>query len=204
MKSSARRFLAVASLGALVAGVGSSAGCAFGNRNVNLVYEDVVSANDSYKGKVSLDDFDDDIEKDKHGRAVIGCVRNGYGMRTAKVLADNSPGEWLRDALAKELRNSGYQIADDSRVEIDGKLVNLFTDMFLAYDSKVSFRVTITDDRKEVYDNVFHGSGKATAWFATSDEYKNISNEALRDAMRKAIPEIKVQLERLKGKNETQ
>lgn len=48
------------------------------------------------------------------GRAkhLIGCVRNGLGMRTADVFALDEPATWLRETIERELANQGATLAE--------------------------------------------------------------------------------------------
>ncbi len=174
-------------------------GCAFGTRSVNVAYEDCVSSPSAttIERAVSVGEFNHTLELDKKERPIIGCVRNGYGMRTAKVVASNNPSEWVKEAFAKELRTMGYQVSNESDIRLNGTVVNLYTDMYLNYDSKLSLRVRVNQGERVHYDKIYEGNAKKIAWFVTPKEYGDVSNKALQDVMKKALPEIARTLDKL-------
>lgn len=49
-------------------------------------------------------------ERNVDGRIIIGTVRNGFGAKTANVLAQSDPRTWIADALIAELELAGYDI----------------------------------------------------------------------------------------------
>jgi hypothetical protein len=176
-------------------------GCAFGTRNVDLRY-DSYPIEAAAKGKVALGEVREGVQKNKQGKPKIGIVRNGYGWETAEVLANNSPAEWLREALGKELKNLGYEVVKDNSIVINGELTYLFTDISMAYQTNVSFKIAIERKGKRVYVDAFNGASRNEAWFATAQEYGKASTDALKNAMMSAMPKIKAELEKLAGEKD--
>lgn len=191
------RSLAVAGL---VAAASANSGCAFFDRNITLEYkESVCGSQEGYTPGLGfvLGDFDSRVELDKKGRAKVGCVRNGYGWKTAKVLAKNNPGEWLRGAITQELENIGYKQVEQDAPRIEGTLSHLYVDLFMNLNTQVSLILRVEDEGKTVYVDAFNGSASPLAWFASGEEYKKAANQGLQNALRTAIPRLAHKLEEL-------
>ncbi len=175
----------------------ASSGCAFFDRHLTLDYSPPPISSPQVKDvQVNVDIF-----SDENGE-VIGCVRNAYGWKTAKVKADNNLGEWLRDSLTIELRNYGCDIITEGDPRLRGTFKKLYTDLYMKYDTDLSFVVELWNNNEKVYLDNFDGNAKKTALFVTGDEYKKVSKMAMQDALRKATPKIIHQLELLKNKKE--
>lgn len=169
-------------------------GCAFGNRNLKLVYdkEAVTTPYElSKKVEASIGHFEN-----LHGNE-IGCVRNAYGWKTAKVLAKRDPGEWIKEALELELKRAGCTINPESRIKIDGQVNKLYTDVYMKYDSQVNFLIRIHQDGRIIYREAFTGNATSGAFWADAKEYGKASNNALEDALRNAVPKIITKLEEI-------
>lgn len=92
-------------------------GCAFGTRHVNLTYPpdnkaslgtataEATEAEGSGKPIlfVKFSDMRGDREK-------VGHVRNGFGMKTAKVVADNDVTQWVNQAILQQLKQVGFKV----------------------------------------------------------------------------------------------
>ncbi len=183
----------------LAASVTFNSGCAFGNRHVDLTYSSYAadSAKETVQhGEFSLGKFENQLETDKKGRQIIGCVRNGYGWKTAKVLAKNDAAEWLRGAIGKELESNGYREVEGGTPVIEGKLNRLYTDIHTNYNAEITFSINIENDNRTVFTDSFYGNATPHAWFATAKEYGKASEEALQSALRKAIPKISLEIDK--------
>jgi len=137
---------------------------------------------------------------DDKGRAIVGCVRNGYGWKTAKVLSTNSPAEWLRDAFSLELRKRGYEVyseeqGDKKTSKLEGEITYLYADILMNYHANVSFVMSIKKNEKVIYTDAFNGNAEPLAWFGTPAEYENALNESLERALSVAIPRLVSKLE---------
>lgn len=184
----------------LTASVTLNSGCAFGNREVDLKYDACVTSVDGERGKFSLGNFQSELETDKKGRQIIGCVRNGYGWKTAKVLAKGKSEKWLRDAIEKELECNGYIRVETDAPIIEGTLNRFYTDLYINYDSDVSFSLRINDNSGTIFADSFYGNASPLAWFVTPSEYEKASREALQSALRKAIPKISLEIDKANRK----
>ncbi|MBS3088991.1 hypothetical protein J4402_04415 [Candidatus Pacearchaeota archaeon] len=188
--------LALTGLAALMA---SSAGCAFGNRHCDLKYENPVTPQSpSQNYSLSFDKFDDRNEHDSKCRAIIGCVRNGYGFRTAEVKANNQLGDWFKDALSKELSQAGYNFSPNSPKTLEGTVIHLYTDVFFTYNTKINLRVKLKDKENILYDGTFEAESNPLALFASESEYANSSEQALQNAMREIVPKLTNELKKAK------
>lgn len=82
---------------AIVLMAAAFSGCAFGTRHVNLTYAPSLGAAPARApiyGPVAVARFEDArIERQGTG-ALLGKVRNGYGIPTASVVANQNPVLW--------------------------------------------------------------------------------------------------------------
>src|SRR4030095_6940091 len=68
---------------------------------------------------------------------LCGVQKSGYGDETATVYCEDDPARWISDALAAELRASGFTVlsaqesARDTAVTIEGALLKLFAEPVL-------------------------------------------------------------------------
>jgi hypothetical protein len=68
---------------------------------------------------------------------LCGVQKSGYGVETATVYCEDDPARWITDALAAELRASGFTVlsaqesARDTVVTIEGALLKLFAEPVL-------------------------------------------------------------------------
>jgi hypothetical protein len=82
----------------------TSFGCAFGTRNVTLNPMKTSLTLDASGQKASLEVTD---KRDPALKPVVGHVKNGYGMKTAQVVADKDVSLWVRDAIGRAKENGG-------------------------------------------------------------------------------------------------
>jgi hypothetical protein len=106
------------------------AGCAFGTRTAVLDYPGDGPWNAPAGAPlVRITEFDD-------GRAQtdVGDVRNGYGMRTARVVTTSDVAEWVTEAVATELGAKGFDVeteggSADPVLVVTGRVVEAYTTM---------------------------------------------------------------------------
>jgi hypothetical protein len=173
-----------------------SIGCAFGDRSVVLTYTPQAgTARTTDAGKVAVAAFDD-LRQDK---VVVGEVRNGYGLKTAKVVLNNQdPGGWVANAIASELQNAGYDVtkvaeptaAADVPV-IAGAISELYTKMYMSYRTTLQLSVVVTKAGVPIMNKQYTGQAKAGAAFVSTKEYETVMDQALQNALSQAIPDIK-------------
>lgn len=191
-------------------GVVLLAGCAFGTREATLVYPPAPDADaktapvkvakaEAREPKIQLLQFRDERTE----KAMVGTVRNGYGMRTADVIAKNSVTEWVTQALNLELQNRGFtvvtgapkDIAEAGTIVISGEVLNVFCDMYFSYTGQVSLVVKVSDSTGELYRRHYAGEGSAgLAWAATSESFGYSLSLALSSALSKFLNDLETKL----------
>jgi hypothetical protein len=83
--------------------------CAFVDQKVELPYSKTNASKASNAKPIMVaKPKDGDLPRGKGGRIVIGMVKNGFGMKTADVLSDNSVSDWVAAALKDELDQAGF------------------------------------------------------------------------------------------------
>jgi hypothetical protein len=87
-------------------------GCAFGTRHVNLTYAPSLGPTPvrppTYE-RVAVARFEDARSPKQGTGSLLGKVRNGYGMPTASVLANQDPVLWVNEGVARALIAQGLQ-----------------------------------------------------------------------------------------------
>lgn len=178
------------------------AGCAFGVRNATLLYPPkgdagaVPAAQASpapapAKGTIGLVTFVDQ----RSDKSVVGTMRNGFGMRTADVLANNSVTEWVTQAVKLELEKSGYAVtlgaAPAAGTVVSGEVLKVFCDMYMSYTGQVSLRVQLSRDGKDLLTRNYDGEGSAGIAFAgTAESFAESLSRALAAALKPFIAEL--------------
>jgi len=106
------------------------AGCAFGTRTAVLDYPGDGPWNAPAGAPlVLINEFDDGrVQTD------VGDVRNGYGMRTARVVTTSDVAEWVTEAVATELGAKGFDVeteggSADPVLVVTGRVVEAYTTM---------------------------------------------------------------------------
>ena len=205
MRTTALRFRTSAVLFVLVSL--TLAGCAFGTREVLLKYPPqsepgavptahAAPAPTPKKTEIVLAGFND-MRQDKR---LIGTVRNGFGMRTADVVATNNVPTWVTDAIKAELNNAGYKVilnATEAQLPtfLSGDIINIFCDAYFTYEGQVSLNVKVIKNGKDVVNKLFVGKGSAGMnWGATSDAYGQSLSLALSDALKQVVAELNTSL----------
>jgi uncharacterized lipoprotein YajG len=121
-------------------------------------------------------------------RARIGAKVNGYGMEMAAIRAQAEVTEIVRDAIAAELVQRGYQVGETgSRVNAEVKtFYNDFSTGLLAGKSKADVALTVTvNDRSgaEVYRREIAGQAERTVQMASGGNAAKTLSEALTEAL---------------------
>src|SRR5512139_2238412 len=159
-------------------------GCAFGTREAMLRYPPTIEADAVPAAQaapapqprtiqIHLTAFNDQ----RQDKTLVGTVRNGFGMRTADVIATNSVPEWVSEALTSELHNTGYTVTTRSEgsrslAVLSGDIVNVFCDAYFTYEGKITLYVKLNKNGKDVLSRTYVGNGSAGMnWAATSDAY---------------------------------
>ncbi len=184
-------------------------GCAFGDRVATLKYPpaaDKGGANAAVKGKqapmaakaarqsVVVGRFTDS----RANKKVIGFVQNGYGMKTADVKTETDVSEWVRKAIAHELRRRGYAVtlADTATpgtraLFVTGNVEKALTKAYFKYDAEIVFTADIKRGRSKVGGSRYVGHGSAGANIAgTAERFGRSLSLALQEALQRFVADV--------------
>jgi hypothetical protein len=180
-------------------------GCAFGVRNATLLYPPtaelgtVAQAQAAVqpapkKARITLVAFVDQRTEKK----AVGTMRNGFGVRTADVLATNSVTDWVTQAVKMDLEKSGYTVIGaagsvqaGAGAVVSGEVLNVFCDMYMSYTGRVSLLMRVSRDRKELSTKHYSGEGSAGIAFAgTAESFAESLSLALAAALRQFIADL--------------
>jgi hypothetical protein len=186
-------------------------GCAFGTRRVTLVYPPEkaeisdakvaeAAASPTINGKsVVLQQFADQ----RSNKECIGEVRNGLGMRTADVVAENSVTEWVTQAVKEEMEKAGYKVTKVDSITmpttdivvLTGDIITVYCIALFSYEGEVSFFAILQKDGKEILNKRYTGKGSAGLnWAASSSSYGYSLSVALASAASNLVDDIKTVL----------
>jgi len=174
-------------------------GCAFGTRRPVLKYTIATESQPSKNIRVFVNRFKDErLEKD-----VIGHVRNAYGMKTAKIIADTNISEWVTGALKVELENIGYTIANDPRssIKVAGEVIEVYVTSLMLYEGKAAIEVSLYQNDKRIYTEKYLGTDESLNWAATAKSYGITLERSLQKALIEAVHDIDRKLSRSKGRD---
>ncbi len=177
-------------------------GCAFGERQANLNYPPheesglvslaQASATSGSRGVIYLENFGD-LRSDKK---IVGQVRNAFGMKTGEVIAVGDVSEWVRDALAHELRAAGYRVEERAAGPTDattlsGDIIRVYCDAYFSYDGEVTLWVEAKKAGQNLLERGYSGTGSAGLNLAaTGDSYSESLSLALRAALQQVLSDI--------------
>jgi hypothetical protein len=134
----------------------------------------------------------------------VGNIRNGYGMVTAQVRSNSDVAMWVANSLIGGLEQAGYRVERAETVEtaqtpiaIDIGVSRVFTEYvptFFTIDGKadVAAQVEVYKQGQRILRRVYTGKYEnANFVVATSaGEYQELLNEAMKDFLQKAIPDL--------------
>jgi hypothetical protein len=194
-----KRICQVGLLGIGLLSITMVTGCAFGDRHAALQYKKCADikncANLAETKNVAVVKFKD-IRQTKE----IGEVKNGWGLKTASVYAQEEDlGGWVANAFVKELEQRGYSVQKfgdvappGSELVLSGSLVECYTKLTFFGGAESVVRVSVQFNRQgnAILMKEYQGKVKAPIAFAMADEYGNAVEEALRDVMRQTVPDI--------------
>jgi hypothetical protein len=169
------------------------AGCAFGTREVMLkntaIADTTLTGNRNHA--ICFNGLSD-ARKD----STIGHVQNGYGMRTAEVVALNSIPEWVNIEIINKLTIAGYTVNEqctpsDDMLAINGKIVKVYTTAYMNYLGEVSINATITSGSMELLNKTYSGYKKeGVNWAASKEVFGNLLESSLKMAIDQLLHDI--------------
>jgi hypothetical protein len=169
-------------------------GCAFGNRHVTLAYPPqqakaggqptALAAPRPPAGKkvvlvVLLDQ--------RSTKQAVGSVHNGFGMRTADVIAVNNVADWVTSAIKLELEKAGFEVvsgfARNGEPVVTGEVIKVYCEAWTKYEAEVVFDVRVLRGDKEFLKKSYTGKNDSTMnWGASSKSYGQALAVALANA----------------------
>ena len=177
-------------------------GCAFGNREAALDYpppaptEVISSAQASTvpaaRGTIYLADMED-LRPDK---SVVGHVQNGFGMKTADVIAQREVPEWVRTALTYELEAAGFTVeegdaAPSDATTLSGDIIRVYCSAYFEFDGEVTLRIEASKAGETLFDQSYSGTGSAgTNFAATGDGFSESLSLALRATLQQVVAQL--------------
>jgi len=172
-------------------------GCAFGSRNVNLIYEPARVASALSRGHVAVCRFKDVRTPETSVGKEIGQVRNMWGMTTAHVNANQDPVIWVADSLARGLTAQGFTVervdstsaAGDLPV-ITGSVAKVFANLAMAISAEVEADVSVERRGQQIGKVACVGKDSKVAWTGSANEYQDRINEAMRQFVDSCTPQL--------------
>jgi len=171
--------------------------CAFGDRSIALQYEverRYAQTGADYKDPVVVLDFDDARPQPEYGD-----VRNGFGIVTAKVIAEGqSGGRWVANALAAELEARGYQVQQATEappgtvpVLVSGSLTQAYVRTgVLGLDCLVRVRLRVLRHGVTVLTRDYEAENDDLGLLGTAQAYASALSEGLRRLIEQAMEDI--------------
>ena len=182
------------------------AGCAFGTRNATLIYPPKAESGAVPVAQAATRPAPKNVQivlgpfsDQRTDKKVVGTMRNGFGMRTADVVAMNSVPDWVAQAIKMELEDSGYSVATvaggdsaaGASAVVSGEILNVFCDMYMSYTGQVSLLARVSKGGKEVLNKHYSGEGSAGLAFAgTAESFAQSLSLALAVAVKQFVAEL--------------
>ncbi len=172
-----------------------TSGCAFGTRHVTLSPMDAPGVRPvDGGGDISVAvELPRDLRVEK---AEVGCVRNGWGMQTARVVADRSVPEWIHQNVCRALEQCGFRIVtspSDGTCEVTVLFTvdKAYCDCKMKYEAEVSLEAEVRVAEKTVSRRNYRGQASSMNWAATSAGYEKNLNDAMRSCLATMIPDLR-------------
>ena len=130
-------------------------GCAFSTDRIDLSYSpkaEVIPTKEADNVGIGLNVYDE--RQDKSNK--VSSKKNGFGIETAPILANEDINVTFRKAIELELRARGFKIDNQAIVSVDVNLIKLWNDFKLgvfAGDStaELNMSITVKDKSGKVY-----------------------------------------------------
>jgi len=117
---------------------------------------------------------------------VLAKVRNGYGVPTASVLANQNPVLWVNEGVARALVKQGFVV---ERVQspseapgiptVTGKVTQVSGGMYMSMDAHVAADLDIEQGGVSVRSLPCAGAASKVAWTASANEFRSIFESAM-------------------------
>jgi hypothetical protein len=157
------------------------------------------------KGTVAVARFVDARTSELATGQNVGQVRNGFGMPTANVAANQSPVFWVGDSIARSLAANGFKVEKVDMPEaavgipvVTGKVNEVFVDMYLSMEGEMKADVAVENGGQNLFSTQCQGKDSGAAWTASGDEFQNRLTGAMKQFVDTCVPKLMPYLE---GKN---
>lgn len=185
----------------LVGGLGT--GCAFGTRNVNLIYEQPPpTAAEGSRGTIAVARFTDTRTAEMAVGSQVGQVRNGFGAPTANVEATQSPVLWVGNSLARGLTANGFRVEKVDQPNtagglpvVTGSVSQVFVDMYMGMEGEVKADVSVEQNGKKLFSTQCEGKDSGVAWTGSADEFQTRLTGAMKQLVETCVPKLMPYLE---------
>lgn len=134
---------------------------------------------------------------DSRPDSTIGHVQNGYGIRTADVKAINNVPDWINNEIKVQLKMAGYSVNENcmsernGKIELQGKIVKVYTTAYMSYLGEVSIEANISLDSSLVIKKIYSGYNKGGANFtASANVFGGIIEKSLKSVTAQLINDI--------------
>jgi hypothetical protein len=168
-----------------------SSGCAFGARHVDLTYGSSLPAIPSAaatRGRIAVARLDDARVASQGTGTLLGKVRNGYGIPTASVVANQDPVLWVTEGVARSLAAQGFDVvrigspADVPELPtFGGRVTRASGGMYMAMDANVAADLDLVQRGRVLARFACNGRASRVAWTASADEYRRVFEAAMSD-----------------------
>jgi uncharacterized lipoprotein YajG len=168
-------------------------GCAFGTRTVSLNPVTVPGQSSAGARQTVYVLPAQDLRDDKSS---VGCVRNGFGMRTAEVVANSDVARWIQQSVASSLTASGYEVREGAPPDATNALsvavsVNkVFCNSYMHYGADVSLSCEVRRGDRAVDKFDVQGTAAAINWAGTASGFQRTLHAALRNCLTQMMPKL--------------
>lgn len=182
----------------LCAVIALASGCAFGNRQVNLTYgpgAPAVALRPPVFGSVAVARLADARKPDEGTGVQLGKIRNGYGIVTAGVYANQDPVLWVTEGVARSLIAEGFTVrrlespADGGNLVVIGGAVDRAS-CGNGMDAHVSALLNIQQRGTIVATVNCDGYASKTGWTVSADEFRTVFEAAMDDFAKSCGPKL--------------
>lgn len=178
-------------------------GCATTGATINLGYTPVDRSFGRHSGPITLMRVDPPTyRKDENGKWIIGAFNNVHGVHQADLTADVTIGEWIGNALLRELQQAGFTASFSTAPPTAAAKGIVITDInsFLNINRGIATDETMQALKfdVELYQNgervkaftISSRENKTIPFHVSADELEKIMLSSLQDAMLQIIPEV--------------
>ncbi len=176
----------------IFAALGLSA-CAFGDAELALGLNPETTNKGLISEASSATLYLADVDDQRTDKERIGYKRNGYGMKTADILAETPPPEVVKESLAVVLETNGHSLgAADERYALQTTLNNFWFDYKTGFVSvefygSIQAVLSLVDQSTgdAVYSETFDGYHSEKTGGGLKGTWERIMNETLADLAKK-------------------